>query len=177
MAELTVDMTYGSALYQAAVESGNEKLIVEEAQALASVMKNNPELIVLLSNPTVSPKEKKELVQKVFEGRICHELLNLLYILVDKRRTRQFGEIIKTFISLMDKSHGASYGKIFSVQPLSATRIKDFEEETSKLLKSNVSLENEIDTSLIGGVKIFVDGKVLDASLKTRLQDLGNTIK
>lgn len=177
MAELTIEMTYGSALYQAAQELGKEKQILEEAQALIDLLKETPDLQALLDNPTISPKEKKVVVQQIFEGRICDELLNLLYVLLDKRRARNLPHIIKTYKSLIDKEHGVSYGKIFSVQPLSAARLKEFEEETSKLLKSRVSLENETDRSLIGGVKIFVEGKVLDASLKKRLQDLGNTIK
>jgi F-type H+-transporting ATPase subunit delta len=177
MAELTIEMTYGSALYQAARELGKEKQILDEAQALLGVLKQAPDMEALLGNPTISPKEKKVVVQKIFEGRICDELLNLLYILLDKRRTRNLPSIIKTYKHLIDKEHGVSYGKIFSVQPLGAARLKEFEEETSKLLRSRVSLVNETDQSLIGGVKIFVEGKVLDASLKTRLQDLGNTFK
>ncbi len=177
MAELTIEMTYGSALYQAARELGKEKQILDEAQALLGVLKQAPDLEALLGNPTISPKEKKLVVQKIFEGRICSELLNLLYILLDKRRTRNLHSIIKTYKKLIDKEHGVSYGKIYSVQPLGAARLKEFEEETSKLLRSRVSLENEMDQSLIGGVKIFVEGKVLDASLRTRLQDLGNTFK
>jgi F-type H+-transporting ATPase subunit delta len=172
MAELTIEMTYGSALYQAARELGKEKQILEEAQALVGVLKES-----LLDNPTISPKEKKMVVQQIFEGRVCDELLNLLYVLLDKRRARNFPSIVKTYKKLIDKEHGVSYGKIFSVQPLSAARLKEFEEETSKLLRSRVSLENETDQSLIGGVKIFVEGKVLDASLRTRLLDLGNTFK
>lgn len=177
MAELTIEMTYGSALYQAAQELGKEKQILEESQALIGVLKDSPDLQSLLDNPTVSPKEKKEVVQKIFEGRICDELLNLLYVLLDKRRARNFSSIIKTYKNLMDKEQGVSYGKIFSVHPLNAARLKEFEEETSKLLRTRVSLENETDRSLIGGVKIFVEGKVLDASLRTRLLDLGETIK
>jgi F-type H+-transporting ATPase subunit delta len=176
MAELTIEMTYGSALYQAAKELEKESQILEEAQALIELLKQSPDLQALLDNPTISPKEKKEVVQKIFQGRICEELINLLFILLDKRRTRNLPSIIKTYKNLIDKEHGVSYGKIFSVQPLSAARLKEFEEETSKLLRSRVSLENETDQSLIGGVKIFVEGKVLDASLRTRLQDLGNTL-
>jgi len=177
MAELTIEMTYGSALYQAAHELGKEKQILEEAQALLGVLKETPDLQALLDNPTISPKDKKGVVQQIFQGRICDELLNLLYVLLDKRRARHLPSIVKTYKSLIDKEHGVSYGKIFSVQPLSAERLKNFEEETGKLLRSRVSLENETDPSLLGGVKIFVEGKVLDASLRKRLQDLGNTIK
>lgn len=177
MAELTVDMTYGSALYQAARDLGKENSIYEEAQMLVGVFREHPELDGLLRNPTVNAAEKKKLIQGIFEGRVCGELLNYLYILVDKRRVRHFEKSVKVYKSLMDKEQGVDYGRILSATPLSAARLSEFEEETGKLLRTKVSLTNEVDASLIGGVKIFVSGKIFDASVKTRLQELGNTIK
>jgi F-type H+-transporting ATPase subunit delta len=88
-----------------------------------------------------------------------------------------FQRIVRAFKSLVDQEKGVSFGKILSVQPLRPEQLKEFEEETGKLLKTRVSLENETDLSLIGGVKIFVAGKVFDASLRTRLENLGNAIK
>lgn len=177
MAELTVDMIYGSALYQAAMDLGKEKPILEEAQALVAVFKENPDLDGLLRNPTVNAAEKKKLIGRIFAGRISDELLNYLYILVDKRRIRHFERSVKVYKSLMDKEQGIAYGKILSVAPLSEARLAEFEQEAGKLLRTRVSLVNETDASLIGGVKIFVSGKVFDASVKTRLQELGNTMK
>lgn len=177
MAELTVDMIYGSALYQAAVELKKEQTILEESQGLVAVFRENPELAGLLRNPTISAADKKVLIQKVFEGRISPELLNFLYVLVDKRRVRHFDRAVRVYKQLMDKAQGISYGKIQSVRPLSGERIREFEEQAGNLLKTRVALENEVDPSLLGGVKIFVNGKVFDASVRTRLLELGNTIK
>ena len=53
---------------------------------------------------------------------------------------------------------------------------KKFEEQTGNLIKENVKLENEIDASIIGGIKILIDGKVIDATLRKRLDDLGSSI-
>lgn len=177
MAELTVDAIYGSALYQAAVELKKEQVLLEEAEGLVAVFRENPELAGLLRNPTVSANEKKDLIQKIFEGRIEQELLNFLYVLVDKRRIRHFDRAVKVYKKLMDKAHGVAYGRILSVQPLSGERLREFEEQAGSLLKTRVALENEVDASLLGGVKIFVNGKVFDASVRTRLLELGNSIK
>ncbi len=177
MAELTVDMAYGSALYQAAEELGKEKELLQESQEMLEVFRQSPDLLGLLNNPTISPKDKKTVLEDVFQGRISNEMLHLLYILVDKRRTMHFQRIVKAFRSLVDQEKGVSFGKILSVRPLRPEQLKEFEEETGKLLKTRVSLENETDLSLIGGVKIFVAGKVFDASLRTRLENLGNAIK
>ena len=63
-----------------------------------------------------------------------------------------------------------------SATPLSEERIVKFEEETTRLISEKVKLENEVDPYLIGGVKIMVNGKLIDASLRSRLKDLGSNL-
>ncbi len=176
MAELTVGMTYGSALYQAATEVGKRDVIREEAKEVLAVFKQDKELNQFMDTPVISVGEKKEVLKNIFENRISEELLNFLYVMVDKGRARHFERAIKVYEDLFNREEGFSYGKICSVTPLTEEQIAKFEEEAGKLLKEKVKLENEIDADLIGGVKILIDGKVIDASLRKRLDDLSNTI-
>ncbi|MCL1809487.1 MAG: ATP synthase F1 subunit delta [Clostridiales bacterium] len=177
MAELVVDLTYGNALFQAAKEVGKVSLILEEANGVLEVLGKEPDLLAFLNTPAIAAKEKKDVMSKIFRGRICGELLNLMCILIDKGRTRHFSRIIGTFKSLIDKEEGFSYGKILSVKPLSKERLSRFEEETGKLLKMNVKLENSTASDLIGGVMVYIDGKIIDASIKGRLKDLKGSMK
>lgn len=176
MAELTIGMTYGSALYQAACEVGKKELILEEAQGVCDVLEQERDLCILIETPVVSAEEKKGVLKAIFENRISEELLNFLFILVDKGRTRHFASAVKVYKELYNTDEGFSSGRIYSTKPLDADKITRFEEETGKLLRQNVKLVNEIDTTLIGGVKILIDGKIIDASLRKRLDDLNNTI-
>ena len=177
MAELGVDLTYGSALFQAAKEVNKISLISEEAEAVLDILEKEPDLLAFLNTPAIPAYEKKDVVSKIFEGRITSELLNLLYILIDKGRTRHLVKIFNAYKDLVNKKEGFSYGTILSVKPLGEERLRRFEEETGKLLKLNVKLENSLAPDLVGGVKIFVDGKVIDASIKGRLQDLKGNLK
>lgn len=177
MAELTIDMTYGSAMFQAAAEAGREKKILEEANEVLEIFKREPDFYAFVNNPTISAAEKKRVLATVFEGKIDEQLLNLLCILVDKGRSRHFPKIVKSFRTLADKEQGVSYGTIYSVKPLSPGQIKKFETEAGRLIKEKVKLENETDASLIGGIKILIDGKIIDASLRSRLEDMSGIIK
>lgn len=177
MAELIVNLTYGSALYQAAKEVDKVALISEETGAVLGLFEQEPDLLAFLNTPAIAATEKKNVIARIFEGRVCDELLNLLYILIDKGRTRHFAKIVGTYKDLINKEEGFSYGKILSVEPLSEERLHRFEAETGKLLKTNVKLENLSAPDLIGGVKIYVDGKVIDATIKSRLKDLRGSME
>ena len=159
MAELAVDLTYGTALMEAARELGKEDQILEEAQAVVQLIEDEPDLHQFINYPGVSADEKKEVLKNIFEGRICNELLNFLYILVDKRRTMNFGRIVKVYKSLIEREEGVSYGTVYSVVKLSDERMAELEEQTSKLLQMRVKLDNEIDPNLLAGFKILVEGR------------------
>lgn len=174
MAELTVDLTYGEALMGAARETGKEKLILDEAQQILDIMSKEPDFNAFINYPAISADEKKETLKNIFEGKICEELLNFLCILVDKRRTMNFERIIKVYRGLIEKEEGVSYGTVYSVVKLSEDRIIDLEEQTSRLLQTKVKLTNELDPKLMAGIKILVDGKIIDASYRKKFDELAS---
>ena len=176
MAELTVDLTYGSALYQAAVETNKKDLILDEAFQVQGVFENNPDFFEFLYFPGISAIEKKDVLKNVFEGKICQELLNLLYVLTDKGRTARYSKIIKAYKDMVDREEGVTYGTVYSVEPLKEAQISKLEEQLSALLQEKTKLKNELDPKLIGGFKILVDGRILDASIRKRLQDLSSQL-
>ena len=176
MAELTVDRVYGEALYQVAAETGKTEIIMEEGFAICDILEQEPDLERLLVNPTIAAGIKKDILTNVFDGKISDELLNLLCTLVDRGRAAHYEKIMKAYRLLYEKEEGYSYGTIYSAVPLKEEQLKKFEEQTGDLIKENVKLENEIDASIIGGIKILIDGKVIDATLRKRLDDLGSSI-
>lgn len=177
MAELTVDMIYGKALYEAATDMNKTDLILEEAQSLVEIFKNEPEFLEFISTPVISVAKKKKAISSVFIGKISNELINLLFVLIDKGRTRHFGAIIRRYKLLIDENHGFSTGTIFSVKPLSKEQIVSFEDKTGKLIQKKVKLENKTDSTLLGGVRIFIEGKVIDATIRKRLIDLNESLR
>lgn len=172
-----VDMTYGSALFQAAKELNKEKQILDEAEELLVIFDKEPSVPAFINNPVISATEKKDTLKKIFEGRLCTELLNFLYVLVDKGRTRHISKMIDYYREMVNREEGFSCGKIFSAVPLDDKRLKKFEEETGKLINEKVKLDNQTDRSLIGGVRILIDGKVIDASIRKRLKNLGTSLR
>jgi len=177
MAELAVDLTYGTALMEAAQDVGKQQEILEEGQQIVEILRNEPDLKAFIDYPAISADEKKKALQEIFEGRICQELMNFLFVLIDKRRAGRFERIIKVYRDLLEKEEGVSYGVVYSVEKLSEERIAQLEEQTSRLLKINVKLENEIDPKLIAGVKIMVEGKLIDASYRKKFEEMASQLK
>lgn len=177
MAELVVDLTYGNALFQAAKDVDKVALILQEADEVLGLLDKEPDLLAFLNTPAIAADVKKSVISNIFKGEICDELLNLFFILVDKGRTRHLSKIIDMYKHLINKEEGLSFGTILSVEPLGEDKLRRFEEETGKLLQTKVKLENIQAKDLIGGVKIYIEGKVIDASLKSRLKGLRSSME
>jgi F-type H+-transporting ATPase subunit delta len=177
MAELTVEITYGKALYEAARDMNKVDQILDELKSIEEILRQEPDFGEFFTTPVISGPEKKNVIKNIFAGRISDEALNFLMILIDKRRTASFGRILKEYRKLVDHNLGISLGTILSVEPLTDIQMKSFEEKTGILLKRNIKLENKIEPSIMGGVKIFIEGKVIDASIRKQLQDLEGRIK
>lgn len=176
MAELTIDKTYAGALFGVATEVKKEELIRGELTEVLEVFEQEPDFGTFYNNPTISVADKKDILNKVFEGRISQELLNFLCILADKGRTRHYPKIVKSYERMCNAKDGFASGVVYSVRPLTEDRVAKLEEETSNLIQENVKLVNETDPALIGGIKILVNGKIIDASLRRRLSDMGNAL-
>lgn len=176
MAELTVDSIYGYALYLAAKDVDKIQLIREEAKEVQAILEAEPDFVEFINTPVIPAKEKKAVIDKVFRDKVSDELINLLFVLVDKGRSRHIKKIFSSYEAKINAVEGYAVGKILSVVPLTGEQTERFEEETAKLLQERVKLENVVDPRLLGGIKIFINGKVIDASLRSRLDSLTSKI-
>ncbi len=176
MEELNVSMTYGEALYNAAKDLGKEKELLEEAKAVKEILKNEESFLMLINDPTITASEKKKIITNVFGGKISQELLNFFFVLIDKRRISHFIKMVDVFEKLVNTQEGFATGVVYSARELSKEKLAKIEEETGKLIREKVKLTQEIDTSLIGGIKILVNGKIIDASIRNRLQDISGQL-
>ncbi|MDD2189273.1 MAG: ATP synthase F1 subunit delta [Eubacteriales bacterium] len=177
MAELTVEITYGKALFEAARDRNKVDVILEELNDISEIFNKNPDFKEFFCSPVISEHEKSKVIEQVFGGSINQETINFLLVLIDKRRMTSFQRIVKEYQKLINQENGISLGTVFSVEPLTDIQLSSFEEKTAKLLHKKVKLVNKTDAYLLGGIKIFIEGKVIDASIRKQLQNLEGSIK
>ena len=172
MAESVVSLTYGAALYEAAKDVGKVEQILDEVKQLSRLIEGSEEISEFLNSPAIAPKEKKAVVEKTLKGIFCDEIINFVFVLIDKGRTAEIKRIARHYRRLYDQDAGVAEGVIYSVVTLKDEQLHRFEEEMSRLLQKKVKLKNRIDKKLIGGIKIQVDGKMIDQSYQHDLYRL-----
>ena len=174
MAKL-VSKTYGEALYEAAMESGEDKAVelMEEIRCVNELLEKNPQFDELMEHPGIPKQDKLHVVEEVFQGRVSDELAGLLKIVVSKERYKELPDIFTYFIDRVK-----ALQKIGVVYVTTAVKLGEGQKDAleAKLLQTSgykkVELHYDVDSSIIGGMIIRINDRVVDSSIRTKLDDL-----
>jgi F-type H+-transporting ATPase subunit delta len=167
---------YGKALFLLAKEENITELIWEQAKAVKNLLLENPKYITLLDTPAVPTGEKQSLLQDAFSGLHTH-LISFMKILISKRSVYLFPRVVAAYNEAYDEMNNIMHANAITAVPLTITQVGNLTAKLCKITGKNVILQNEIDPSIIGGVRLQFDGKQLDSSLETQLLTLRETIK
>ncbi len=165
--------TYAEALFSLACEENKVDSLYDEVRALEDILEQNPDLTVLMNHPKVTKEEKQKVIKEVFDGRASGELTGLLNLLLQKDRYSELPAILKFFEARVKEHKGIGVAYVTSAVELSAARRKEIE---AKLLSTtsyrSMEMNFAVDESLIGGLVIRIGDRVVDSSIKTKLEGL-----
>ena len=163
---------YAEALFELSEEENVTKEIYNELNNVVDILKNNKDLDNVLKSPLVAKSEKVQLIETLFNTKINNNLKNFLKILVEKGRISSLKSIELTFKELLNDKHNIIEGTVISAILLTDEKVKELEEKLSKKYNKNVTLENKVDESILGGVLVRLGNTQIDGSVKTRLDNI-----
>ncbi len=176
MAEL-VSQTYANALFEAATENNLQGEIKTEINALSEILSENSDYAKILSSPIVGLKEKHELANTAFNGRICDYLLNLIFVLIDNNRFELFFDVKTEYNRLHDRQNNIIRVTAVTATELSSAMKDKLQSKLCEQSKKDVVLSNEVDETLIGGVLLKYDNMEIDGSVKTKLDEIKKQVR
>jgi len=170
MAELaTIARPYAEALFKAA--AGNGAALVDQLCALGEVAGNEQ-----LRQFADSPKAVSSQVLGVLTGTVNRPLdpkiTNLLGAVIDNGRLAALPEIAAQFKALVNAQTGTSDAIVYSAFAIDDAALADVVATLEKRFGRKLNARVDIDTELIGGVRVVVGDEVLDTSVKARLEQM-----
>ncbi len=177
MAKL-VSKTYGEALFDLALEDGTLTTIIEEVNVVKEAMEKNPDLLKLLSHPKIKKEEKISVIENIFKGRVSDSLVGFLVIVVQKDRYDDLDGIFEYFVAKVREYKNIGVASITSAVELAEEQKKPVEQRLLQTTKySQFELTFHVDKSLIGGLVIRIGDRVVDSSIKMKLQMLAKDLR
>ncbi|WP_099159402.1 F0F1 ATP synthase subunit delta [Virgibacillus ndiopensis] len=167
---------YAEALFQLGNEKATLETIVEELRVVKDVFQDNQKLYTVLEHPRVNNEKKKQFLQEVFQG-LSNDIINTLKILVERHRIESLPSIIDHLIQMVNDANGTADALVYSVRELSDAEKAELESTFAKRFnKTAIKLENVVDPSIIGGVKIRMGNTIYDGSISGKLKRIERNI-
>ncbi|GEN89560.1 F0F1 ATP synthase subunit delta [Oceanobacillus sp. FSL W8-0428] len=176
MSSAVVAKRYADALFRLGVEQQKLEQFAADLKVVKPVFQNDKKLAKFLTHPKIDNAKKKQLVVEAFQG-LDKTVLNTLQLLVDRHRTSIIPTIIDEYISLVNDAKGMADATVYSTRSLSDEEKSQLERSFAvRLGKSAVQLNNIVDPSILGGVKIRVGNTIYDGTVKGKLNRISRSI-
>lgn len=167
---------YAEALFQVAKKQGTLAEVGADINEVAKVFANNAELVSLLAAPKLRASAKKEMVKTLFSNA-NEAVVNTLQILIDKKRISDLAYVAKGFQALAAAAQGTAQATVYSTRPLTAEEQDQVSSSFGKLVGvEKLDITNEIDASLIGGVRVQIGNYIYDSTVASKLEGLKRTL-
>ncbi|WP_188456668.1 F0F1 ATP synthase subunit delta [Virgibacillus oceani] len=167
---------YAEALFQLGNEKATLETIVEELRVVKEVFQSNQKLYTFLEHPRVNNEKKKQFLQEVFQG-LSTDVINTLKLLVERHRADSIPSIIDHLSQMVNDAKGTAEALVYSVRELSDAEKAELESTFAKRFnKTALKLENVVDPSIIGGVKIRMGNTIYDGSISGKLKRIERNI-
>jgi F-type H+-transporting ATPase subunit delta len=175
MADSRVASRYVKSLLGLAVEQGAVDAVHADMQMISKAGQTNRDFLLMLKSPIVRHEKKKEVLNKIFSGRVHPLTMAIIEILTKKNREPLLPSIASEFHNAYNDFKGIGKASIVSAFELDASLKTQLEAIVKKLSnKTQVEMDQKVDKELIGGFILNVGDRQIDASIKSKLKSLKN---
>lgn len=167
-----LDRRYALALYEIANEKGTVKEFLEQLEEVHRVMDECEDMDVILDHPNIGGLEKKKLFMSIWEKTLHKEVLNFLFLLIEKERIKFLYEKIQQYKLIMLEAENTINIKVESAIELRKRQEERLIDILRKKTNKEVVIDKKINKSLIAGYTIKYEDIFIDYSLRNSLDRL-----
>ena len=163
---------YGGSLYDLAAEEKLTDEMLEEMAAVRKIVRENPDYLTLLSEPSIPKTERVSLVDQAFKGQVQPYLLNFLKLLCENGMLREFADCCREFKARYNEDHNIAEAVVTSALALTKEQAEALKDRLEKMSNKTIVLTQKIDRQVIGGLRVELEGVQLDGTAQGRLSSL-----
>jgi len=162
---------YAEALYRLGEEERRLDQIEADYQRILAEIAEVPDVNRFLAHPLVPRAQKERLIDQAFP-QLSGYLRNLVSLLIRNGREDYLELIYEEFLSLRAEEEGVIRVQVLTAQALASEDRDRLADRLGQALGKRVRLDERPDPALLGGVRLELDGKVIDGTLRAKLEEL-----
>ena len=171
MSESRAAIRYAKAVLDLAVEKKATSAVETDMRSIVATISDSKELRNMLASPIIKGETKKEALSAVFKasGAIT---MGLIDTLTANKRIALLNEVALKYIILNEDLKGEGVAYVTTAVPLTTALEKKVLKQVAQLTGNEVTIENKVDESIIGGFVLRVGDLQYDASISNKLNNL-----
>ena len=162
---------YGRSLFEVAKEAGKLDEVREQLSQVADAISDQHELQVFFFSPYFSPDEKKEGLRKALSDA-DPIVLNFLDLLIEKHRMPAIMRIKQTYNGMWERENDLLPVTVTSAVELDEETVRHIGDRIGEQTGRKVELSSRVEPDLLGGIVVRVGNSIIDASIRSRLEQL-----
>lgn len=167
---------YGCSLYELAASEALTDVLLAETEEVRTIFRENPDYVRLLSEPSIPKKERTDLIEAAFGNQVQRYLVNFLKILCERNIMNEYAGCCEEFVRRYNADHNIAEATVTSAVPLDDAQMKALTEKLEKLSGKKISLRQVKDPSVLGGLRVELEGRQLDGTVKGRLSGISKKL-
>lgn len=178
MSTSAISKRYAQALVELATE---QKLVGQystELKSISELLTRENDLRTLMESPTLNVEKKSAIMADVVTKlELSDGMKKFVGLLTVKNRLQYIGQIYANYTTLADEISGVVRACVTSAVKMTKVQADSIKKGLEKQTGKKINLQTKVDSTLLGGLKAEVGGKVFDGSIKTQLQRIEDTLK
>jgi len=169
---------YAAAVYDLAKETKKVKAIETDLEGLSAALTESEDFRNLIHSPIYSRDEQANAVSALAKKMKLSPMMgNTLALMAQKRRLFVLPQLVKTLRDLIAADKGEITAEVTSAKALTKTQSDKLAKSLKATTGKTVTLQTTVDETLIGGLVVKVGSKMIDTSIRSKLNSLQNAMK
>lgn len=169
---------YATALFELAMEKRSVEAVARDLAALKAQLAQSADFRRLVKAPVFSAEEQRLGMDAVLRRMEAAPLtLKFVLTLANKRRLFVLLDIIRAFEDLLGRRRGEIDAEVTAARPLSDLETVELKQVLKAKLGREARLTTKVDPALLGGLVVRVGSRMIDSSLRTKLQSLRSAMR
>ena len=169
---------YATAVFDLAKETNSVKAIEADVEALDAALADSADFNALIQSPIYSRDEQGTAIAAIAAKMgLSETMINALALMASKRRLFVLPQLVATLRAAIAEDKGEVTADVISAKALTKAQADKLAKTLKASVGKDVNIKATVDESLIGGLVVKVGSKMIDTSIRSRLNSLQNAMK
>jgi F-type H+-transporting ATPase subunit delta len=169
---------YATALFELAKDSGALDAVGRDLDAFDAAVQAQPDLERFVRSPVFGAEEQGRALKPILASLgISGLAANFLLLVAAKRRLFAVHDMVRAFRALVDQANGVVRAQVTVAEKPSEKVLGDIKQALREVAGDKVAVDVKVDPAIIGGIVVKVGSKMVDASLRTKLNGIRIAMK